>query len=55
VVSPTIPSLDDAIRALESAVAARDLALLLELVERLVPDYQPSPLLRDTVAEFASR
>jgi FlaA1/EpsC-like NDP-sugar epimerase len=53
--SPATPNLDDQIRALESAVAARDLSHLLKLVEHLVPDYQPSLLLRGAVAESASR
>jgi len=55
VISPAFHGLDDAVRALESAIAARDLALLLRLVERLVPDYEPSILLRNAVAEFVSQ
>ncbi len=55
VISPAFHGLDDAIRALESAIAVRDLALLLRLVERLVPDYEPSILLRNAVAEFVSQ
>jgi FlaA1/EpsC-like NDP-sugar epimerase len=55
ITSPTTPNLDETIRALESAIAARDLSLLLQLVARLVPNYEPSVLLRNAVADFASR
>jgi FlaA1/EpsC-like NDP-sugar epimerase len=46
VISPAIPDCDDRIRALEGAIAVRDLSLLLQRVEALVPDYEPSDLLR---------
>jgi len=35
--------------ALQAAIAARDLPLLLRIVEALVPDYEPSVVLRDAV------
>jgi FlaA1/EpsC-like NDP-sugar epimerase len=49
VVGPAATDLDARIAALEAAIAARDLSLLLRQVERLVPDYEPSVLLRDAV------
>jgi FlaA1/EpsC-like NDP-sugar epimerase len=55
VISPAFHGLDDAIRALESAITDRDLAFLLKLVEQLVPDYEPSTVLRDAAAQFAPR
>ncbi len=47
VVSPVVADLEARIAALETAVAARDLPMLLRGVEELVPDYEPSVLLRD--------
>jgi len=47
VLSPTADDPDPTIRALEAAVAARDLSQLLSLVQHLVPDYEPSILLRE--------
>lgn len=46
VLGPAIPPLVAHISALESAIAARDLSLLLHEVESLIPGYQPSALLR---------
>ena len=46
VLGRAVPPLVAHISALESAVAARDLPLLLREVESLVPGYQPSALLR---------
>jgi FlaA1/EpsC-like NDP-sugar epimerase len=47
-------NLDDRIRTLESAIAARDLPLLLSLVQNLVPDYVRSLVLRDAAPEHAA-
>jgi len=47
VAGPAVTELDARIRALEDAVAERDLAMLLRVVEELVPDYEPSVLLRE--------
>jgi FlaA1/EpsC-like NDP-sugar epimerase len=52
VASPAASGLDAHIRSLESAIAARDLPLLLHLVEELVPDYQPSALLHGLASAF---
>ena len=49
VVGPAIANLETRIHGLEAAIAARDLPQLLRLVEDLVPDYEPSALLRDAV------
>jgi FlaA1/EpsC-like NDP-sugar epimerase len=49
VVGPAAADLETRISALETAIAARDLPQLLRLVEHLVPDYEPSALLRDAV------
>jgi FlaA1/EpsC-like NDP-sugar epimerase len=54
VISPAARDLDDALRGLASAIDARDLPLLLREVEALVPDYQPSELLRSSVPVSAS-
>ncbi|HEX4066006.1 MAG TPA: polysaccharide biosynthesis protein [Acidobacteriaceae bacterium] len=54
VISPAAPDLDDALRGLASAIDARDLPLLLREVEALVPDYQPSELLRSGIPVSAS-
>ncbi|MGC2299660.1 MAG: polysaccharide biosynthesis protein [Acidobacteriaceae bacterium] len=54
VTSPPSLNLDDRIRALESAIAARDLPLLLSLVQGLVPDYEPSLVLRNAAPERAA-
>jgi len=51
VISPTIPDLDNYIAGLASSIATRDLPVLLHLVQELVPDYEPSVLLRDSVTE----
>jgi hypothetical protein len=49
VVGPAAADLETRISALETAIAARDLPQLLRLVEHLVPDYEPSALLRAAV------
>jgi FlaA1/EpsC-like NDP-sugar epimerase len=54
VTGPPSLNLDDRIRALESAIATRDLPLLLNLVQDLVPDYEPSLVLRDAAPEHAA-
>ncbi|MGC2498951.1 MAG: polysaccharide biosynthesis protein [Acidobacteriaceae bacterium] len=54
VLSPSVPDLRAAIRDLESAIAARALSDLLRAVLRLVPDYEPSALLRESFAEFGA-
>lgn len=45
--STVVPHLAARLHALHAAVAARDLAQTLRIVEDLVPDYQPSALLRE--------
>ena len=47
IASPLAAGLAARVRGLESAIAARDLPLLLRLVEELVPDYQPSAVVRE--------
>jgi FlaA1/EpsC-like NDP-sugar epimerase len=47
IAGPAVEDLDAGMRLLEDAVAARDLPMLLRLVQELVPDYEPSALLRD--------
>ena len=42
------------VQSLESAVAERDLPLMLRLVEEMVPDYRPSAVLRNAVSATAS-
>ena len=49
IVGPSAADLETRISALETAIVARDLPQLLRLVEHLVPDYEPSALLRDAV------
>lgn len=49
VVGPGCGDLEARMHALEEAVAARDLPQLLRAVEELVPDYEPSALLRAAV------
>jgi FlaA1/EpsC-like NDP-sugar epimerase len=51
VVSPVAAGLAAHLKALESAVAARDRIETLTTVQCLVPDYQPSDLVREFVAE----
>jgi FlaA1/EpsC-like NDP-sugar epimerase len=48
VASPAVDDLALRVGALEAAVDARDVAGLLRRVEELVPDYEPSVLLRDS-------
>lgn len=55
VTTPSAPRLDKTIRDLEAALAARDLADLLRTVQALVPDYEPSSLLRESLAEAAAQ
>jgi O-antigen biosynthesis protein WbqV len=45
--SPAAAGLEARMRALETAIAARDLSLLLRLVKELVPTYQPSAVVRE--------
>ncbi len=54
VLTPLAANLNAGIRDLEAALESRDLADLLHAVQRLVPDYQPSALLRDSLAESAA-
>lgn len=54
VLTPRAPNLEAAIPALEAAVATRDLSDLLRTVHGLVPDYEPSALLCDSMAESAA-
>jgi FlaA1/EpsC-like NDP-sugar epimerase len=51
VTSPAAVNLDAQMRALQAVVAARDLASVLEVVAVLVPDYEPSALVRDAARE----
>ena len=55
VTTPDAPNLPAAIRDLEAALASRDLVHLLRAVQSLVPDYQPSALLRESLPEPAAR
>jgi FlaA1/EpsC-like NDP-sugar epimerase len=54
VLSARVADLASQVRTLESAVAARDLPLLLRIVGDLVPDYRPSVLLRNGVPELTA-
>jgi FlaA1/EpsC-like NDP-sugar epimerase len=54
VLSAAAPDFQAALGHLEAAVAARDLSDLLRAVHRLVPDYEPSVLLRESAAEPAT-
>ena len=45
--SPAVHNLTHSLHALEEAIAARDLAQMLRIIESLVPDYHPSALLRE--------
>ncbi len=47
IAGPAVDDLDGGMRLLEDAVAGRNLPMLLRLVQELVPDYEPSALLRD--------
>lgn len=47
VVSPAVAQIEARMLSLEAAIAARDLVALFRQVEELVPDYEPSALLRD--------
>lgn len=49
--SHAVPNLAEHLQDLESAIAARDRAETLRLVQRLVPGYQPSYLLRTEVPQ----
>lgn len=53
VATPAARNLRAQLRALESAVAARDSAEMLRIVGDLVPDYEPSALVRGIAAEAA--
>ncbi len=52
--SPSPANLDASIHALQSAIAARDLPLLLNLVKELVRGYRPSTLLREPALDLSS-
>ena len=54
VTTPDTPNLDATIRVLEAALATRDLSDLLRAVQSLVPDYEPSTLLRASLHEPAT-
>jgi len=54
VTSPAASDLNAHMLSLESAIAARDLPLLLRIVEELVPDYQASAVLREAAAALTS-
>ncbi len=54
VLGPPAADLDSAILALQAAVTARDLPSLLTSVKELVPDYEPSILLREPSVALAS-
>jgi FlaA1/EpsC-like NDP-sugar epimerase len=54
VLSPIAPNLNAAIRDLEATLESRDLDDLLQAVQRLVPDYEPSCFLRNSIAESAA-
>ncbi|HEX4037036.1 MAG TPA: polysaccharide biosynthesis protein [Acidobacteriaceae bacterium] len=54
VFGPAVSGLEAGIAALESAIALRNLPALLREVERLVPDYEPSALLRGAVSALPS-
>jgi O-antigen biosynthesis protein WbqV len=47
--SRAVANLDEQLHTIEAAIAARDLTLLLRVVGELVPDYEPSVVLRDAV------
>jgi FlaA1/EpsC-like NDP-sugar epimerase len=50
VLSPAVPDLGRRLPALAAAVTARNLAAMLRIVEELVPEYEPSVLLREPSA-----
>ncbi|MGB9030356.1 MAG: polysaccharide biosynthesis protein [Acidobacteriaceae bacterium] len=54
VVGPSFANLETHIAALETAIATRNLPELLRLVQDLVPNYEPSALLRHATPEPAS-
>lgn len=54
VVSPAAVNFEERIRALQSGIDRHDGGLVLRLVQELVPDYEPSALLRETTPAFAS-
>ncbi|MFZ0271653.1 MAG: polysaccharide biosynthesis protein [Acidobacteriaceae bacterium] len=54
VLSPSSADLETHMAGVESAIAARDLPLLLRLVQTLVPDYEPGARLRAVGSEFAT-
>jgi FlaA1/EpsC-like NDP-sugar epimerase len=51
--SPTVRNLEAHLSEMEVAIAARDLPAVLRVAMDLVPDYQPSALLRESIAEMA--
>jgi FlaA1/EpsC-like NDP-sugar epimerase len=55
ILTPAEPDLHAAIGNLETALAHRDLSDLLRAVRSVVPDYEPSALLRASIPESATR
>jgi len=51
--SPGAPDLAVRLGELEAAIPARDLPALLRVTQELVPGYEPSALLRESIAELA--
>lgn len=54
VMTPLADDLASSFCALETAIAARDLRRLLRIVQDLVPDYEPSQVLRDSASDPAT-
>ncbi len=52
VMSPGAVGLEARMQRLEEAIPARDLTTALRVVEELAPDYQPSAVIRESIAEF---
>lgn len=52
--SPAAAGLESRMQTLVKAVAARDLTAAVRVVEELVPDYQPSAAIRESIAEFSA-
>ena len=52
--SPGADGLEPRMQTLEKAVAARDLTAAMRVVEELAPDYQPSAVIRESIAEFSA-
>jgi len=54
VMSPGATRIEARMQMLEEATAARDLSAALRVVQELAPDYQPSAVIRESVAEFSA-